>query len=92
MTLAQELPLSEAYDLEAEIGKIGPWKTKIILNQSLTNILEESADLPEFYLKKIRAEKEILKQHPKLPLISFSKSNKTPELVKEMTKQMELCL
>jgi arsenite-transporting ATPase len=92
MTLAQELPLSEANDLESEIHKIGPWKTKIILNQSLIDVLNESADLPEFYIKKIHAEKEILKQNPKLPLISFGKSSETPQLVRQMAAQMDRCL
>jgi len=88
LALPQELPLAEARDLEEEIHKIGKWKTKIILNQSLSDSLQELTELPEYFNKKLALEKKILKEFPELPRLNFITTDSTSKLVKELATQV----
>lgn len=92
VTLATELAMNEARDLKIELdhNSTGPdLNVSIMVNDSFLKYLKNNqineADLPDFLVKKIELEKEIIGATPALPHVD---ENTQPEIIKKLTPFM----
>lgn len=91
-TLPTELAMNEASDLKEELNNntTGPnLNIDIIVNDSFLKYIKDNkiseTDLPDFLIKKIALEEEIIGNHPILPHID---ENKQSEVVKKLAPLM----